>query len=91
MTTLLVVGLIALVFGMARTAKQMSEKGKAKAVIQDVVGEGEINLPAGSRLLSTTADQGRLFLTLDTNDGQMILIVDARDGRELGRLLLIQE
>jgi hypothetical protein len=91
MTTLLIAGLIALVFGMARTAKQMSMKGKTDTVIQEVAGDAEISLPAGSRLLSTAADQGRLFLTLDTDEGQMILIIDASSGRELGRLRLNRE
>ena len=80
MTVLLVLGLIALVFGMARTAKQMSEKSRAKASIPDVIGARVVNLPTGSRVLSTTADQGRLFLTIETTEGQMILVLDSNTG-----------
>jgi len=80
MTTLLVVGLIVLVIGMARTAGDMSAQ----------VGTRDVALPAGATVLETTAADGRLYLTLQHGDGrQSILVLNAQDGRPLGELRLV--
>ena len=88
MTSLLVLGLIALMFGMVRTAKRLSDKQQSSAAAPGIVGEKHVRLPKDSRLLSTNADQGRLFLTIEGADGEIILIVDPNTGQEIGRLYL---
>lgn len=75
MTTLLVVGLIVLVVGMARTAGELSEAPAA----------GRIALPSGARVLEMAPDGDRLYLRIEERDGrQAILLFDAAK-RPVGR------
>lgn len=69
MTGLLVVGLILLVVGMARTAGELRPPPP---------GEGRIALPAGARVLEMAPDGDRLYLRIEEPDGgQAILLLDA--------------
>lgn len=79
MTTLLVAGLIALIYGMARTTKEMSAQ----------FGDVGLKLPAGTRLSGLSSGDGRLYLALDHADGgQSVLVLDAATGKRLGELRL---
>ncbi len=91
MSILLVAGLIALVVGMARTAKNMGKEDTGVPTKMHDIGTHEVTLPPGSRLISTAVDRGRIFLTLDVSGKQIILILDAVSGAELGRLELVPE
>lgn len=75
MTTLLVIGLIALFVGIARTSKKLSES------FSDVV----VTVPADARIATFDVDDGRLYLRLEHADGrQSVMVLDAGSGRELG-------
>ena len=67
MTGLLVIGLILLVVGMARTAGEMTAPP----------ADGRIALPAGARVLEMAPADGRLYLRIEEADGgQAILLLD---------------
>ena len=75
MTTLLVAGLIALLVGMARTAKELSAQ----------VGDITIAIPAGARMTGVGSADGRLYLSLDHADGsQSVLVLETATGKRLG-------
>lgn len=80
MTTLLVIGLIVLVVGMARTTGEFSMQS----------GDRSVAIPAGSELMSASADDGRLYLLLHHDDGRRsILVLDAASGQRLGEMAVI--
>lgn len=79
MTVLLVLGLIALVYGMVRTAGKLGKD----------LGEVAVNVPHGANMLSMSADGGRLYVALRLADGsEEIRVLDAASGREVGRFRL---
>ncbi len=85
MSALLAIGLALLVVGVVRTAGELGRSEPADAGF----GEVDLALPAGARLRTVSADQGRLYLHIETSEGgQAILVVDAVDGRLLGRIRL---
>ncbi len=50
---------------------------------------GDLNLPAGARLIATALDGSRLAYTYDVGgDGTLTLIVDVRSGAVIGRVEL---
>ena len=79
MTALLVVGLIGLIYGMARTARDLGGTG---------FGVVELALPAGSRVAGWQASGDRLLLELagPGEDDLAILAVDLASGRSLGTI-----
>lgn len=94
MTGLLVVGLILLAVGLARTAGELgrivaADGGPAAAArsAQSFEGEFEIEIPAGTRLRSITATDDLLYLhvggAVDT-----IVVLDRRTGAERARIIL---
>lgn len=91
MTTLLVIGLILLVVGIARTSKELSDQGRqsaAKAVTGEL-GDIAVELAPGDDLIDLTADNGRLYLAIRQADGgQAVIVLDAATGTRLGRLRL---
>ena len=91
MTTLLVVGMVALFVGMAKTA---SEIPAATAPL--VVGSGPVDLrnvvlPKGSEIRQVAAGNGQLLLWLATRDGDLLLVLDPASGKELARYRLVAE
>ncbi len=85
MTALLVLGLALLVVGVVRTAGELGRPAAGEAGF----GETDLALPAGARLITMSADQGRLYLHVrEADQGEAILVVDGTDGRLLGRIRL---
>jgi hypothetical protein len=79
MTTLLILGLIAFFYGMARTASKMSEK----------MGDVETAIPTGATLIDVAVEEKRLYLGLRKADGsQSVLVVSKSSGRRIGELHL---
>jgi len=80
MTTLLVLGLILLVVGLARTA---GELGRG-------IGEVRVELPAGARIEEASLDGERLLLRLSGPGAgeRTLLLVEVATGRRLGLLRL---
>ncbi|MDP6342654.1 MAG: hypothetical protein QF578_17465 [Alphaproteobacteria bacterium] len=79
MTALLVIGLILLLVGMARTAGEMSA----------TLGDLAVRVDPGDQLIDIAAGDGRLYLTVRQADGgQAVIVLDADSGRRLGRLRL---
>lgn len=80
MTTLLLLGMIAFLIGMARTASKMSEK----------MGDIETAIPAGATLVDLAVADKRLYLGLRHADGrQSVLVVSKATGRKIGELHLM--
>lgn len=79
MTTLLILGMIAFLIGMARTASKMSNK----------MGDIETAIPAGATLIDVAVGDKRLYLGLEKADGsQSVLVVSKATGRKIGELHL---
>lgn len=86
MTTLLVIGLILLVVGIARTSKELTEQGEKLAA---KIGDLPVTIAPGDTLIDLTADGGKLYLGLRHGDGkQSVLVLDSKTGEQLGRLKL---
>ena len=90
MTGLLVIGLVLLVVGMARTASELSQ-AESPAALAGPAAFADIGLaiPEGARIAAMTTGEGRLFVALiDAGGRQSILVLDAGDGRRLGQISL---
>jgi hypothetical protein len=75
MTGLLVVGLVLLVVGMARTASELAPPA----------GEGHIALPQGARVLEMAPSGEQLYLRVEElGGGQAILLFD-KSKKRIGR------
>ncbi|NQV58953.1 MAG: hypothetical protein HQ502_04755 [Alphaproteobacteria bacterium] len=86
MTTLLVIGLILLVVGVARTSKELSDQS---AQLTAKMGDVPIKLAPGDSLIDLTADNGRLYLAIrHQNGGQSVVVLDSKTGERLGQLNL---
>ena len=86
MTTLLVIGLILLVVGIARTSKELSGQSEKLAA---QIGEVAVKLAPGDALIELTADNGRLYLGIRHGDGrQSVMVLDAATGARLGQFNL---
>ena len=83
MTTLLVVGLILLVVGIAKTSKELSDQAALN------MGDVPIALAPGDRLIDLSADDGRLYLGIRHKDGgQSVKVVDTATRKVIGQYLL---
>lgn len=87
MTSLLVIGLIALVVGIARTSGEMSENA---AAAERVFGEIEIALPADARVVDVNASGDRLSVRVADADGnERVVVFDLTTGQRLGVVRLV--
>ena len=59
-----------------------------KLVIPDTI---PLSAPQGSRIRAVDADEGLLFVLLDTPSGDIVMIVELGSGRVIGRLELVDE
>ena len=84
MTLLLVAGLVLLVVGLARTAGELSATAPAPLPgFPDL----ELTLPAGMRIVETTAAGTRLYVRAEDAGGRgVIFVVDAEAGQVVGRI-----
>ena len=86
MTTLLVIGLILLVVGIARTSKELTEQSTQLAA---EIGDVPVQLTPGDSLVDLTADNGHLYLTIRHKNGrQSVVVLDGKTGEHLGQLKL---
>ena len=83
MTTLLVVGLILLVVGIAKTSKELGEADAKN------LGDVPIILAPGDGLVGLPAAGGRLNLGIKHQDGrESIKVIDGSNGEIVGQFLL---
>ena len=59
-----------------------------KLVIPDTI---PLSAPQGSRIRAVDADEGLLFVLLDTPSGDIVMIVELGSGRVIGRLELVNK
>ena len=59
-----------------------------KLVIPDTI---PLSAPQGSRIRAVDADEGLVFVLLDTPSGDIVMIVELGSGRVIGRLELVNE
>jgi flagellar basal body-associated protein FliL len=84
MTVLLIAGIMALIYGMARQASRLGAKpaagiaGTAPYVQSLVLGQGELK--------AVYADHGLIVLHWKGESGDVIVTLDPQSGRELGRI-----
>jgi hypothetical protein len=84
MTALIVLGVLALIYGMARTA---SRAGNQSKILQDLSKPYERTLDLGqSALASVSANNDYLILHLKSAGGDMVVVIDPKDGHEVGRI-----
>ncbi len=81
MTTLLVAGLIALVVGMIKTARE----AKVAPGVHDVA------LPAGATVRQVATGEGQVLIWVSTAEGEVLIVIDPATGKEISRLRLLPQ
>ncbi len=86
MTTLLILGIIALVFGVARQAAKLGTTAKSTPSLsaQSVYGQS-LALGQGE-LKSVSTSNGMIVLHWKGDANDTVVTIDAQSGRELGRI-----
>ena len=85
MTTLLILGIVALVYGVARQAAKLGASSSAPALpAQSLYGQ---NLALGQgELKSVSASDGLIVLHWRGEASDTLVTLEGRNGRELGRI-----
>jgi hypothetical protein len=90
MTSLLILGILALVYGMARQAKRLGA-GSEPATARAGLTPYSRSLDLGQGKLESIAASGELLILHWKRDGSDIIVtMDPRDGHELGRIQVPQ-
>lgn len=84
MTTLLILGIVALVYGVARQAAKLGASSSAPALPQSLYGQS-LALGQGE-LKSVSATDGLIVLYWKGEASDTIVTLEGRNGRELGRI-----
>jgi hypothetical protein len=86
LTALLILGILALVYGVARQASKLGTAAKPAPALsaQSLYGQS-LNLGQGE-LQSVSASNGMIILYWKGNAIDTIVTIDAQGGRELGRI-----
>ena len=84
---LIIAGLTIIGITIASRLHSMSQD-LGKLVIPDTI---PLSVPQGSRIRAVDADEGLLFVLLDTPSGDIVMIVELGSGRVIGRLELVNE
>ncbi|MGO9546372.1 MAG: hypothetical protein ACLPPF_16450 [Rhodomicrobium sp.] len=86
MTALLILGILALVYGMTRQASKLGAAPKP-AVASPAQSPYALSLDLGKgKLESVSASGDQLILYWKGEDSDTVLTIDPRNGRELGRI-----
>lgn len=83
MTTLLIIGIVALVYGMARQAAKL---GTAPSALSPQYLYGKNLILGQGELKSVSASDGLIVLHWQGEANDTIVTIQGRDGRELGRI-----
>jgi hypothetical protein len=78
MGVLIVVGTVGLVVAIVQRAGGGGDDA--------ALGARHLGQPAGTRIVSVTAAEGRIAVLVTRPDGERVLLVDARRGRVVGEL-----
>ena len=84
---LIIAGLTRIGITIASRLQGMSQD-LGMVVIPDTI---PLSAPQGSRIRAVDADEGLLFVLLDTPSGDIVMIVELGSGRVIGRLELVNE
>ncbi len=91
MGILIVIGLAVVVVTIAKRTSDRSGGGADTAPTGRVFAT-DVAIPAGARVVETTADGGRVLVRLALPGGKSrILVIDAATGRRLGTIDLVPE
>jgi len=83
MTTLLIIGLILLVVGIAKTSRDLGDAGT------QILVDFPVDLALGDELVGLTAEGGRLYIGIKHKDGrQSIKVIDTSNGEIVGQFVL---
>jgi hypothetical protein len=85
MTTLLILGIVALVYGVARQATKLGAAPSAAALSPQYLYGKALTLGQGE-LKSVSASDGLIVLHWQGEANDTIVTIQGRDGRELGRI-----
>lgn len=85
MTALLILGIVALVYGVARQAAKLGKGQPGPALSAQTLYGQTLNLGAGE-LKSVSASDGLIVLYWKSDVNDIVLTIDAKNGRELGRI-----
>ena len=95
MTTLLILGFIALIYGVARTAGNLSDQQEKQerdiAARTDASGVVEASIPAGAVIVSTTLSNQRALIHFRLNGVDYLLTIDSKTGERKGFVRLVPE
>jgi hypothetical protein len=86
MTALLVVGILALVYGMARQASKLGATAKPAAVLAEQVPYVQSLALGQGELKGVTASDGLIIFDWKAPGNEIVVILEARNGREIGRI-----
>ena len=84
---LIIIGITIIGITIARRLYGMSED-LGKLDIPDTI---PLSAPKGSRIRAVDADEGLLFVSLDTPRGDIVMIVELGSGKVIGRLELVDK
>jgi len=86
MSTLIVLGVAALIYGMARQASRIGVKSPASPSTN---GPYRVSLPLGAGEVKSVVLNGELaIVTWKGQDGETLVTFDLKTGREIGRVAL---
>lgn len=84
LTALLILGILALVYGVARQASKLGSASTPMPHAQSLYGQS-LNLGAGE-LKSVSVSDGLIVLDWKGEAGDIVVTIEGRSGRELGRI-----
>ncbi len=85
LTTLLILGILALVYGVARTAAKIGTAAPASALSAGSLYGKSLSLGQGE-MKSVSVSDGLIVLHWKGEASDTIVTISGRDGRELGRI-----
>ena len=85
MTTLLLLGIVALAFGVARQAAKIGKASPAPALSAQSLYGQSLNLGQGE-LKSVSSSDGLIVLYWKGEAGDTVVTIEGKSGRELGRI-----
>ena len=85
LTTLLILGILALVYGVARTASKIGTASPAHALSAQSLYGQSLALGQGE-LKSVSVSDGLIVLHWKGEAGDTVVTIEGRSGRELGRI-----
>ncbi|MEZ5648606.1 MAG: hypothetical protein R3E60_06690 [Alphaproteobacteria bacterium] len=84
---LIFVGMVLVIYGMVKRAGELG----GRTLMPPKIGEAQIGLPTGARVLSTALDGGRILLRVGLQGGgERLYVIDTETGKLLSTLDIVE-